>query len=44
VAISAIESRSGISFGGLADRDPLANEGLADETRALLYPGQIRFI
>jgi endonuclease G len=44
VAISAIESRAGISFGGLADRDPLANEGLADETRALLYPGQIRFI
>jgi endonuclease G len=44
VAISTIESRAGISFGGLAALDPLANEGLADETRPLLFPGQIRFI
>jgi len=44
VAISAIESRAGLSFGSLASRDPLANEGFADETRPLLHPGQIRFI
>jgi endonuclease G len=44
VAISAIESRAGISFHGLSDVDPLANEGLGDETRTLLFPEHIRFL
>lgn len=44
VAISAIESRSGISFDGLADVDPLSNEGVGEPTRPLLFPEQIRFI
>jgi endonuclease G len=44
VAISAIESRAGISFNGLADVDPLANESVGDATRPLLRPEHIRFI
>lgn len=44
VAISTIESRAGISFDGLADVDPLSNEGVGEPTRPLLFPEQIRFI
>ena len=44
VPISSIESRAGLSFNGLADLDPLANEGLGEVTRPLLFPEQIRFI
>lgn len=43
VAISTIESRAGISFDGLADVDPLSNEGVGEPTRPLLFPEQIRF-
>jgi endonuclease G, mitochondrial len=44
VPISTIETRAGISFGGLADLDPLANEGPEATMAPLLFPGQIRFI
>lgn len=44
VPISTIESRAGISFDGLADVDPLSNEGVGEPTRPLLFPEQIRFI
>ncbi len=44
VPISTIESRAGMSFGGLADVDPLSNEGVGEPTRPLLHPEQIRFI
>jgi endonuclease G len=44
VAISTIESRAGISFGDLADFDPLAQEGVEEPRRPLIYPEQIRFM
>jgi endonuclease G len=44
VAIATIESRAGISFDGLADVDPLSNEGLEAPVKPLLFPEQIRFI
>src|SRR5262245_17717949 len=44
VAISTIEAKAGISFGDLADFDPLAQEGVEDPRFPLLYPEQIRFI
>ena len=44
VPISTIESRAGLSFGGLADVDPLANESIGEPRRPLLRPEQIRFI
>lgn len=44
VAISTIEARSGISFDGLADVDPLSSEGVGEPTRPLIFPEQIRFI
>lgn len=44
VAISQIESRAGLSFDGLAELDPLANEGFADVTAPLVHPDQIRYI
>ena len=44
VAISAIEARSGISFDGLADVDPLSSEGVGRPTGPLLFPEQIRFL
>ena len=44
VPISTIEARAGISFGGLADVDPLSTEGVGEPTGPLLFPEQIRFI
>jgi endonuclease G len=44
VPISTIESRAGISFDGLADVDPLSNEGVGEPAGPLLFPEQIRFI
>jgi endonuclease G len=44
VPISTIESRSGISFGRLAEVDPLSSEGVGEPTGPLLFPEQIRFI
>ena len=39
VPISTIETRAGISFNGLADVDPLANEGIGDATTPAVVPG-----
>lgn len=44
VSIASIEARAGISFDGLADVDPLSNEGVESPVKPLLYPEQIRFI
>lgn len=44
VPIATIESRAGITFDGLADIDPLSQEGVGEPTRPLLFPEQIRFI
>jgi endonuclease G len=44
VAISQIESAAGLSFNGLAEIDPLANEAFAEVTAALMHPSQIRFV
>ena len=44
VAISAIESRAGILFDGLAEVDPLSSEGVGEPSRPLLFPEHIRFI
>jgi endonuclease G len=47
VAISTIETierKAGISFGQLADFDPLAQEGVEEPRRPLLHPEQIRFM
>jgi len=44
VPISSIDSRSGISFGRLAEVDHLSCEGVGEPTGPLLFPEQIRFI
>src|SRR5262249_10346811 len=44
VAISTIEVKAGISFGELADYDPLSQEGVEAPRSPLLYPEQIRFL
>lgn len=44
VAISTIEAKAGISFGELADYDPLSQEGAEAPRSPLLYPEQIRFL
>lgn len=44
VPISTIESQAGISFGRLADVDPLSTEGVGEPMGPLLFPEQIRFI
>ncbi|MCX5958374.1 MAG: DNA/RNA non-specific endonuclease [Cyanobacteria bacterium] len=44
VPISTIESQAGISFGRLADVDPLSTEGVGEPKGPLLFPEQIRFI
>jgi endonuclease G len=44
VTISAIEAKAGISFGNLAEHDPLSHEGVEAPRTPLLHPGQIRFL
>jgi endonuclease G len=44
VAISTIEAKAGISFGDLADFDPMSQEGAEVPRSPLLYSEQIRFI
>lgn len=44
VAISTIEAKAGVSFGDLADFDPMSQEGAEAPRSPLLYPEQIRFI
>lgn len=44
VATSSIEACAGLSFDGLAEVDPLGQEGLDDSRGPLVHPSQIRFI
>jgi endonuclease G len=44
IAIATIESRAGISFGGLADVDPLGQEGVEESSGPLTRFEQIRFL
>ena len=44
VSIAAIEANAGISFGGLADFDPLSLEGVEGLGGALTRWEQIRFV
>jgi endonuclease G len=44
VPISTIESQAGLSFGRLADVDPLSSESVGEPMGPLLFPEQIRFI
>ena len=41
--IVEIEQRAGITFGGLADVDPLSSEPESSAVKALLTPDQIRY-
>lgn len=44
VPIATIETRAGLSFGGLAEADPLSREVLGGPPGPLLFPEQIRFL
>ena len=44
VSIATIEAHAGLSFGALADADPLSREGAAVPQRPLLGPEQISFL
>lgn len=44
VPIATIETRAGLSFGGLAAADPLSREGIGGPPKPLLFPEEIRFL
>jgi endonuclease G len=43
VSIASIEKKTGLSFGNLADLDPMSDEAFGDPVRPLTDISQIRF-